>query len=289
MTNNKITVLGSTGTIGSELVNLLSMDKISTNVVYRSSAKIRTLPFIHWVKADINDIESLKPVLMESERLFLLTGNKPGFGETQINIIKAAEQYGVKHIVKLSALGATPRTKSPLLLEHWEAEQALENTKLTWTMLRPHAFMQNWLTDIAPTVKKEKKIYSAVGDGRVPFIDARDIAAVAKESLLYPEKHHGKHYVLTGGTAIGYKDLAEALSKATQQNIVYHALSMEEMRERMEKQGVLKEMIDSYLALSFYQKAGGATERVSDDVKNILNKDPRTVFEFARDYKEAFV
>ena len=289
MTQNGITVIGSTGTIGSELVNLLSADKINTNAVFRNSAKVRTLPYINWIEADINKTETLKTVLEKTENLFLLTGNKPGFAVTQINIIKAAELYGVRHIVKVSALGATPRTRSPLLLEHWEAEQALENTKLTWTMLRPHVFMQNWTEDIAQTVKDEGKIYSATGDGKVPFIDARDIAAVAKEALLHPQKHHGKHYVLTGGKAIGYRELAEALSAATGKTVTYQPLSMDEMRERMEKQGIMKEMIDSFLALSAYQKAGGATERVSDAVNDILNRAPRTVYDFAKDYKSYFI
>lgn len=289
MTQNGITVLGSTGTIGSELVNLLSADKINTNAVFRNSAKVRTLPYINWIEADISKTETLKTVLEKTEKLFLLTGNKPGFAATQINIIKAAELYGVRHIVKVSALGATPRTRSPLLMEHWDAEQALENTKLTWTMLRPHAFMQNWTDDIAQTVRNEGKIYSAVGDGKVPFIDARDIAAVAKEALLHPQKHHGKHYVLTGGKATGYRELAEALSAATGKTVTYVPLSMDEMRERMEKQGIMKEMIDSYLALSAYQKAGGATERVSDAVNDILNRAPRTVYEFSEDYKSYFI
>jgi uncharacterized protein YbjT (DUF2867 family) len=130
------------------------------------------------------------------------------------------------------------------------AEQALEESAMTWTILRPHVFMQNWLGEVAETVRSEGAIYAAIGEGRVPFIDARDIAAVAAEALLHPEKHSGKRYVLTGGEAVGYAALADAISKAIDKPVVYKSLSMDEMRERMEKQRVNAEMIDSYLALA---------------------------------------
>lgn len=289
MINPIITVIGSTGTIGSELTDLLSNSRTSVRAVLRNISRVRELAGVVWMQADVSDNRLLESVLAGTDRLFLLTGNRAGFGKTQIEIIKIAERLGVKHVVKLSALGASPRTKSGLALEHWEAEQTLENSKMSWTILRPHVFMQNWLGEESKTAREEGVIYSAIGDGKVPFIDARDIAAVAAEALLHPEKHSGKRYVLTGGEAVGFQSLAEALSKATGKTIVYKALSMDEMRLRMEKQGMPKTSIDSLLALAAYQKAGGATERVSEDVQQVLGRAPRTVLDFANDYRERFM
>lgn len=284
-----ITVIGSTGTIGSELVDLLSKSGASIRAVMRDFSKVREVPGVVWIQADMSDSSTLEATIAGTNRLFLLTGNRSGFGKTQIEIIKTAEKLGVKHVVKLSALGASPRTKSGLALEHWEAEQALENSMMSWTILRPHVFMQNWLGEEAKTVREDNAIYSAIGEGKVPFIDARDIAAVAAEALLHPEKHSGQRYVLTGGEAIGYQSLAEAISKATGKVVEYKSLSMEEMRLRMEKQGLPEKSIDSLLALMAYQKAGGATERVSDDVQKVLGRSPRTVVDFANDYRESFM
>lgn len=289
MANQIITVIGSTGNIGAELTNILSNSGVSVRAVMRNINRVRELPGVVWMLADVNDEKLLESVLAGSDKLFLLTGNRAGFGKTQIEIIKAAERLGVKHIVKLSALGASPRTKSGLALEHWEAEQALENSTMSWTILRPHVFMQNWLGEEAKTVREDNAIYSAIGEGKVPFIDARDIAAVAVEALLHPEKHSGQHYVLTGGEAIGYQSLAEAISKATGKAVEYKSLSMEEMRLRMEKQGLPEKSIDSLLALMAYQKAGGATERVSEDVQKVLGRAPKTVLDFAHDYRNYFI
>lgn len=251
--------------------------------------KVRSFPGVTWMQADISDPSLLETVLAGTYKLFLLTGNRPGFGETLQNVIRTAESLGVKHVVKLSALGASPRTQSPLAYEHWLVEEALEKTSMTWTVFRPHVFMQNWLVEVADTVRSERLIYAAIGEGKVPFIDARDIAAVAAESLLHPEKHTGQKYVLTGREAIGYATLAEAISQAIDSPVKYKSLSMDEMRNRMEKQGVSTKMIDSYLALAAYQNAGGSTERISYSVKEVLSREARSVKEFAKDYRENFL
>jgi uncharacterized protein YbjT (DUF2867 family) len=60
----------------------------------------------------------------------------------------------------------------------------------------PH-FMQNLLAH-AEYVIKEGAIYSPSGDGRIPYVDARDVAAVAFVTLTQPV-HLRKAYVVTGG------------------------------------------------------------------------------------------
>lgn len=284
-----IAVTGSTGSIGTELVQLLSEAGAPTRAILRDLARAPLLPHVVPLRADLRDESLLAPALAGARQLFLLTDNTPGFGETQIGVIRVAERLGVEHVVKLSALGASPRTKSPLLLEHWEVEQALEASSMSWTMLRPHTFMQNWLGEVAESVRSEGAIYAAIGEGRVPFIDTRDIAAVAAEALLHPERHAGQRYVLTGGQAVSYDDLASALSNVLGTSVKYHALSMDEMRVRIEGEGLAPQLIDSMLALAAYQKAGGPVEGVSDSVREILGRAPRTIGDFARDYRQQFM
>src|SRR3989454_4654145 len=216
-----VTVTGSTGTIGSELVRLLSAAGVGARALHRDVRKTRALPGVTWVRADLDDTRRLKVALNGTHRLFLLTSNEPDFARTQIGVVRAAEEVGVKHVVKLSALGASDHSTSTIGREHWAVEQALLSARLQWTILRPHAFMQNWLGDVAESVQAESIIYAPIGDGRVPFIDARDIAAVAAEVLLHAEAHVGRKYVLTGGEAVGYADLAGALSEATGRRITY--------------------------------------------------------------------
>lgn len=283
-----ITITGSTGTIGSDLVHLLSDAGAPTRAILRDLRKLRPLPGVVWARADLADPRLLEPALAGTTRLFLLTGNDEGFARLQGDVIRAAEQLGVTHVVKLSALGASDHSNSAIGREHWEAEQALIQSGLPWTILRPHSFMQNWLDDAAESVRADGVIYAPIGEGRVPFIDTRDIAEVAARILLDPDPHIGKKYTLTGGEVVGYDEVAAALTDATGRPVAYYPISLEEARARLEDRGTPDFLIDATLAIAAYQKAGGPTERVSDDVERILGRPPRTVREFTRDYAEAF-
>ena len=283
-----ITVVGSTGNIGAELVRLLSAAGASTRAVLRDGSRARPQPHVTWVEADLRDPAALASALAGTTLLFLLTGNAPDFGALQIGIVRAAHGLGVAHVVKLSALGASDHSKSAIARDHWQVEQALQQTQMGWTILRPHAFMQNWLGDVAESVRAEGVIYAPIGDGRVPFIDTRDIAAVAAAVLLHPDAHASKKYFLTGGEAVGYADLATALSDATGRPVVYRPISMDEARARMAARGALPAAIDAQLAIAEYQRAGGPTATVSPTVARILGRAQRTIRDFARDYAARF-
>ena len=203
-------------------------------------------------------------------------------------MVPASELLNVEHIVKLSALGASDHSRSAIAREHWQVEQALVGSRLQWTILRPHAFMQNWLGDVAESVLAEGLIYSPIGDGRVPFIDTRDIAAVAADVLLHPEVHVGKKHVLMGGEAVGYADVAAALSEATGRTITYRPISMGEARARLAARAVAAPAIDAMLAIAAYQRDGGPTATVSPTVQRLLGRAPRTIRDFARDYAASF-
>jgi len=283
-----ITVSGSTGTIGGELVRLLAAAAAPTRALFREASKVQALPGVVWLSADLREQRALQPALAGTTRLFLLTGNQAGFAELQINILRAAESLGVEHVVKVSALGASHHSRSTIALQHRQVEDALEESSMHWTILRPHAFMQNWLGDVAQSVRAKGNIESPIGDGRVPFIDARDIAAVAAEILLRPDAHTNKKYVLTGGEAVGFGDVAAALAEITGRSVAYQPITMEEARDRLQRSGVHKDQIDAQLAIAAYQKAGGPTSVISDDVQRILGRPPRTIRNFLSDYAEAF-
>jgi uncharacterized protein YbjT (DUF2867 family) len=138
-------------------------------------------------------------------------------------------------------------------------------------------------------VRADGVIYAPIGDGRVPFIDTRDIAAVAAEALLHPDAHVGKRYFLTGPEAVGYADVAAALSEATGRPVTYRPISMEEARARLAARGLAAPLIAATLAIAAYQRDGGPTSIVSPNVERLLGRPPRTIRDFARDYAARFV
>lgn len=279
-------VFGATGRIGGELISILSSERVPSVAATRAPEQARPLPGIRWAKADLAKPASMEGLLGGVKTMFLLTGNGPDLAALQVAAIRAAAKSGVEYVVKLSALGASDHSKSPIGRAHYEAEQELIASGMRWVILRPHVFMQN-LLDQAPTIVREGRIFAASGDGKVPFVDTRDIAAVAAVTLTH-SGHDGKKYVLTGPSALSYFDVARILSEAVGRPVTYVPLSLEEARERMDRAGEAPWAIEGQLALAAYQRAGGPTAVVHDTVRQLLGRPPRSLVEFAKDHVKEF-
>lgn len=281
-----ILITGSTGYIGSELVRLLSQARVPARALARNPGKGQKLPGISWVTGDLAKPETLPAAFAGCVKLFLLTGNVENTVELQHNAIAAARQAGIAHVVKLSAFGASSHSNSLIGRWHHEIEKELQESGLAWTMLRPHHFMQNLLAQ-AENIIHDDVVYAAAGEGRIPFIDTRDIAAVAVITLTQ-EGHTGKKYVITGSEAISYRQVTELIGATIGRKLRYVDESFDEARARLTKAGQPSWLIESSLALAAYQRAGGPTETITSVVADLTGKPARTFAEFARDHAAVF-
>jgi uncharacterized protein YbjT (DUF2867 family) len=281
-----ILVTGGTGLIGSEVLRLLSSAGVPARALVRNPGRVRTLPGITWISGDLAAPETLSSAFAECTKLFLLTGNSEHASELQRHAIAAARQAGVTHVVKLSAFGASPHSNSMIGRMHYQIEQELQKVGLPWTMLRPHHFMQNLLSQ-ADNIIDNGVVYSSSGDGKIPFIDTRDIAAVVVVTLTEPG-HTGKKYVITGGEALSYRQATGILGEAIGRPLRFIDEPFDEARARLTRAGQPSWLIDSLLAIAAYQRAGGPTETITSVVADLTGTPPRTFAAFARDYAAAF-
>lgn len=282
-----IGVTGATGTIGRPLVRALSGRGLETRAFSRDPARGERLAGVTWVSADLADREGLTAALEGVATLFLLTGNDEGMVRLQKNAIRAAGSAGVARVVKLSALGATDHSKSVIGLWHWVVERALRESGLEWTILRPHHFAQN-LLDQRMAVVEEGVVRSPAGEGRIPFIDTRDIAAVAAEVLVADGAHDGETYTLTGPQALSYRDATSLLARVLGRELAYVPETDDEAWARMRAEGKPTWFVAAQLAIAGYQRAGGPTERVTDTVERILGRPATDLETFVRDHAERF-
>jgi uncharacterized protein YbjT (DUF2867 family) len=281
-----ILVTGGTGLIGSEVLRLLSSAGVPAHALVRNPSRVPTLPGITWVGGDLAKPETLSSAFAECTKLFLLTGNSENASELQRHAIAAARQAGITHVVKLSAFGASPHSNSMIGRMHYQIEQELQIAGFSWTMLRPHHFMQNLLSQ-ADNIINDGVVYSSSGDGKIPFVDTRDIAAVAVVTLTEPG-HTGKKYVITGGEALSYRQATGILAEAIGRPLRFIDEPVDEARARLTRAGQPSWLVDSLLAIAAYQRAGGPTETITSVVADLIGKPPRTFAEFARDHAAGF-
>ena len=155
-----------------------------------------------------------------------------------------------------------------------------------WTALRPSWFMQNFITQHLPAIIQEGCIYSATQDGRVPFIDAADIAAVAVRTLVDPDLESGER-VLTGPEALSYDDAADLISAASGLSVRHHRLSVEDLARRYSGFG-LPEQYAEMLARMDDAIAHGREDRTTEEVEQVTGRKPITLSDFLAANSAAF-
>lgn len=247
---------------------------------------LKRLPGVEIVEIDFNDPDSLHAAFTNIDRLMLITPLSEHQLEMARNLVSEAVKQEVKYIVRLSALGAGAEPGIQLGRWHREMERYVEESGIPFTILRPAGFMQNLVTFSAESIKQEGKFYMPVGEGKVSYIDTRDIASVAVEVLLSGE-HSGKVYELTGPEALSHQEIAEVLGNATGKQIDFVDVPEEAARQAMLTHHTPAPIADALLELYAVYKTGKSS-LVTDSVKEITGRAPHNFRQFASDYSGCF-
>jgi uncharacterized protein YbjT (DUF2867 family) len=285
-----ILITGATGTVGSETVKVLSGEDVKIRAGVHSIIKgdrFKSFSNVELVQLDFHNPESLWVALTGVDRVLLITP----FTQDQATLAKAlidvAKQVGeLPHIVRLSASGADAEPGIRIGRDHREVEVYLEAAGLPYTILRPGGFMQNFLMS-AQSIRDQNSIYLPQGEGKVSYIDARDIAAVAGQILTHPAGHENKIYELTGPEAISATQVAQALTLATDRVITYVDVPESAAESAMLQQHLPPWMVNGLLELYSIYKAGYA-DQVTDTVAQLSGRSPRSINDFAQDYSSYF-
>ncbi|MDP4146546.1 MAG: SDR family oxidoreductase [Bacillota bacterium] len=283
-----ILIIGATGNIGSELTRLLSNEGQNVRVTVRPTSNTEKLknPGVELVNADLSDTASLKEAMSGIEKVFFAAPLAPNMVELSSNIIQAAKEAGVKHLVKISGIGAELEAIT-LAKWHRAVEKEMEQSGMDYTFLRPNSFMQNIVNYSGYTIRDHGAMYAPMGDGKISLIDARDIAKVAYH-VLTEKGHENKAYTLTGPSAISYPEIADILSTVTGKSVKFVDVSAEDARKSMLGAGMPTEVVDALLELNHINKLG-YTADVSNTVEEITGQKATSFEAFAKDNKEAFL
>lgn len=263
-----IVVTGATGNVGQPLVQALVQVGEPVAAVSR---RVTGLPAgVRQHRADLAEPQSLEPALHGAEALFLLTS--PDFmANGNINaVVDVVRAAGVRRVVLLSSHGVgTGRHPSVL-------EDAVGQSGLEWTMLRPGNFDSNSL-QWAEMVRTQREVAAPFGAVAVPAIDPADIAEVAAIALREPG-HQGNIYTLTGPEPISPRQQAAAIGAALGESVRFVEQSRTEARTQM-----LRYMPEPVVeaTLGALGTPSAAEQAISPDVERLLGRPPRSFVEWA--------
>ncbi|MFI7635871.1 NAD(P)H-binding protein [Nonomuraea sp. NPDC049400] len=222
-----ILVTGATGNVGHNLVRELINAGEKVRALTRDPATTALPDSVEIVPGDLTRPETLPAALKDVDRAFLF----PVFGALD-GFLTAAKEAGTRHIVLLSSAAVTFPQLGWIGEQHLACEQAVADSGMSWTFVRPSVFMANDL-GWAHQVKHGGIVRGAYGGAAMAPVDERDIAAVAAHALLSPRP--GKAYELTG---------PQALSQIERVRIIGETLGLSARFEEMPRNDVRRQLLD---------------------------------------------
>lgn len=285
MKTPKILVTGATGTFGGLVAQLLQQKGEHVRVMVRDIAKFKFHGFEIAV-GDFADSTCLDDALSGIERVFLASFDTGDFVNLQGNVIASAKRHGIRHIARISTMFLEEPKFAHFMNVSIEGERQLERSGIGFTHLRPSWVLQNFHPTSATTPVWNDQIRLPAGEGRVAFVDARDVSSVAA-TVLTEAGHEGKIYELTGPVARTHGELATALSQATSRQIDYEDISVKEYTNSLAEAGWSLDSID-IMTMLFEHVRKGEAGVLTGDVKRVTGSDPMGIHEFARDHAHLF-
>lgn len=230
MTNSTL-VLGATGKTGRRLVPRLAAKGIHVRAASRKddAGHIR----FDWARP-----ETFQPALDGIEAIYLVDPEMVEDATPMTGpFLELARKEGAEKVVLLSSLGVTFPNEDGQSGRH-RLERQVMASGLDWTILRPSGFDQN-LSEafLLQGIVEADTIMTATGDGRVGFVDADDIAAVAAAALT-EDGHVGAIYPVTGPEALSFADAAAIISEVAGRPISHKSISSEAFAGMLKGGGV---------------------------------------------------
>jgi uncharacterized protein YbjT (DUF2867 family) len=299
-------VTGATGSIGSSTVRLLARTegigeiRVGTrdepSAIAEHFRDLATQATIKPYQIDPSDQsaeqeQALTEAFAGCASLIVIAPLIEGIQQWHEQVANAAVAAEVPFVVKSSVTGARePNTSPPpgmIPLSHWRGEQALRDAGLNVVAIRPTIFMQHFLTVPALYTPGDDRFYLPSGDGRLAFLDNRDIGRMAVDvTLMSPEERRpyiGNGYELTGPTALTGGEIAEILSKTCGRHFT-HVSDIAEFSAHAAQVGVMDTVKNVYA-----EAADGWFAAVEySGYENVTGQTPTTFAQFVTDNIETF-
>jgi NAD(P)H dehydrogenase (quinone) len=283
-----ILVTGATGRVGYHVLEALADMGAEATAMVRVEARAADLPgATRHVVATFDDPPAPE-VLREFDRVFLLSPVLEEQAELETVFIDALVTAGHRpHVVKVAADGfQDPDCDVRFMRGHRQVAIHLDALRLPVTYLASSLYMED-LVGAADTIREDGTIFAPAGQGRVAFVAASDLAAVAA-TVLTSRGHEDTTYVVTGPEALGYADVAARISAVFAREVDYVDQPPERARESMLASGMSPWLADGLLEQFEWIRHGGE-DTVTATVREITGTDPRPIEDWLAGQRQTFL
>lgn len=222
-----ILVCGGTGTLGRHLAPLLLARGFEVRLLARHDTPA-VAPIVgagaQLVLGDVRDDAVLGRALAGVDTVVSAIagfGGRDALGSRAVDrdgniaLIHAARRAEIGHFVMLSINQASATHPIELFRDKWAAEEALRASGLSWTILRPTAYLETWLGLVGgPLVSTGQTRIFGAGRNPINFVSAGDVARFV-ELALADASMRNVAVEIPGPENLGLDDLADVVEAAT--------------------------------------------------------------------------
>lgn len=223
--SNTFLITGATGKQGGAAINALlsavgssditilaltrNLESPAAEKLAKKSDKIKLL------QGDLNDCPAIFEAAPQPiKRVFCVTIPNIGFGNAGANeeeqgtaLIDASIKHGVEHFVFTSVdRHGKDSDNDPTNIPHFISKANIEKhlkeksagTQMTWTILRPVAFMENFAPGLAGKIFPTAWCASLSPTTKLQLVATADIGYFAAQALLNPKEYNGRAISIAG-------------------------------------------------------------------------------------------
>lgn len=278
----RILLTGGQGKTSSRLAQLLQSRGHKVRTAGRKAPTSPDGPSEH-VIFDWYDPSTHEAALKDMDAVYLVAPPDLHPEKMMIPFIRQALESSVRRFVLLSS--ASISADDPVF---GPVHRELLSRAPEWAVLRPSYFMQNFSEAVhAYTIRESNQIFTAAGSGKVGFVDAEDIVAVAAEALTRLDPFNDE-LIITGPEALSYDEAADRIRELTGLPVTHTAITEDELRQNLIVAGVPREYAVFLAGLDTRIRTEGIEDQVSDTIRRVTGCEPRSLADFIRANRALF-
>lgn len=269
-------VTGATGRLGAEVVPRLRQHARSVKIGARSLVRVAGFPAYGF---DVSYLDFDLPASWEGalegvQRLLLVPPPVDPFAAERIApFVRRAAEMGVRRVVLVSHAGANHPAEAALGALEAEVQAAVPQ----WAVVRPSWFIQDLGPRgfLYPSVRDRRVLLAPTGEGRVPFVDARDVAEAVVRLLTAP-RIQSQIYEAPGPHALSFEAVAALCTLVSGHAVRFVDVDPTTFHSQLvgAQWPVARVRL---LGHRLAQIRSGAAERFSDDLDGLLGRPRQAV------------
>ncbi|MDT0607038.1 NAD(P)H-binding protein [Croceitalea rosinachiae] len=257
MGTENILVIGGTGKTGRRIVTQLEALGHNVRIGSRSAT-----PSFDWHQPEdwSKAVEGMDKIYITYQPDLAV----PGALEAIEQLVKVSKRASIKKLVLLSGKGER---------EAQLCEQVVIHSGIDYTIVRASWFNQNFSENFLLEPVLDGVVALPQAEAQIPWVDTDDIAKVATKALT-EDIHNGQIYELTGPRTLTFKDAVAEIAKASNRDITFIPISIQEYGEGMRKAGLPEDFI--WLIEYLFTEVLGNPElaEISSDIEKVLGRKP---------------